>query len=155
MTPQDSPRAGWLIVVVGAIALGVSGAYLVRESLQIDPNDPGWADVAWVVSPILAAGASLAIGILLMLVAAFRLIDVALARAAKATGLGCIGAPIVYLACLFALAGVMDSADANLWWLPPLLLFAMPIVVGIAIVLGYAVGRPTWLSKKADVPPSV
>jgi hypothetical protein len=134
-------------VALGVIALGVCGAYLVNESRQVDPNDPGWAEVAVIISPVLAAGASVAIGTLLMVVAAFRLIDVALSRAAKATGLGCIGAPIVYLFCLFALLDFMDSLDTDSPWLHSLLISAMPIVVGIAIVLGYAVGWPKWLSE--------
>ena len=114
MTPRDPRRAGWLIVALGAIALGVLGAYLVNESAGIDPTDPGWAEVAWIISPILAAGASLAIGILLMLVAAFSLIDVALSRAAKATGVGCGRFPVLYLLSVFALLDFMDSLDAEL-----------------------------------------
>jgi hypothetical protein len=142
MREQRPRRVGWLIVALGVVALGVLGAYLVSSSLVIDPNDPGWAEVAWIVSPMLASGASLAIGILLMLVAAFRLIDVALSRAAKATGLGCIGAPVLYLISLLVLADFLDSLDADALWLLPLLIFALPIVMGIATVLGVVMHRP-------------
>jgi hypothetical protein len=154
MTPRDPRRVGWLIVAFGAISLGVLGAYLGIEFEGIDPSDPGWAEVAWIVGPILAAGGSLVIGVVLMMVAALRLIDVALSRAAKATGLGCIGAPIVYLSCLLLLANSLDSLDANGAWqaLAPLLISALPIGVGIATVLGYVVGWPRWASRNIPNP---
>jgi hypothetical protein len=132
-------------VALGAIALGAFGAYLVNWSGEVDQSDPGWPEAAWLIGPPLAAGASVAIGILLMLVAALRLIDVALSRAAKATGIGCIGAPFVYLLCVLALLYLVDSFHVDSGWLPPMLIFALPLVVGIATVLGYV-----WLND----PPS-
>ncbi len=127
-------------MAVGVIALGVLGAYLVINSIDFlasDPNGEAWPYLAWSVSPLLAAGAGVTIGTLLMLVAGFKLIDLELSRAAKATGLGCIGAPVVYVISMFMLVGFLDSLTAL--WLLPLLIFALPIVVGIATVIGYVV----------------
>ena len=142
MTPPGRQRAGWLVVAAGAIALGAVGVYLVAEALAVDPSDPGLAQVGMVLSPLLAAGASVAIGIVLMVVAAFRLIDVALSRAAKATGLGCVVSPIAYVFCLLTFATALGSLYSDISWLPALFIGALPIVVGVAIVLGYAVDWP-------------
>ncbi len=154
---RSRPRAGWLIVAVGVIALGVLGVYLVINSIDFlasDPNGEGWPYIAWSVSPLLAAAAGVAIGILLMLVARFKLIDLELSRAAKATGLGCAGAPVVYVISMFVLVGFLNSLNAL--WLLPLLLFALPIVVGIATVLGYVVrstNEPTSKTQEVAPPP--
>lgn len=153
-------HAGWLIVALGVIALGVLGAYLVINSLGVDPNGEAWPYLAWLVSPLLAAGAGVAIGILLMLVARFRLIDLALPRAAKATGIGCISAPFVYIVSLFALGQLWEwldlavSPDPGALW--PLLIFALPIVTGIATVLGYVVSSTKGPTRKTQeaAPPS-
>ena len=111
--------------------------YLVNETVIIDPDDPGWGEVAWLVSPFLAAGASVAIGVLLMLVAALRLVDVALSRAAKATAVGCVVAPVLFILGLLAAADFLDSLDAEASWQLPWFILALPIVVGIVTVLGY------------------
>ena len=142
MTPRDRPRAGWLVVAVGVVALGAAGVFLMAQALTVDPSDPGFAEVAWVLSPLLAGGASVAMGIVLMVVAAFRLIDVALSRAAKATGLGCVVSPIAYVFCLLTFATALGSLYSDISWLPALFIGALPIVVGVAIVLGYAVDWP-------------
>ncbi len=140
--PRDRSRAGWLVVAIGAVVLGAVGIYLVVEGLKLDPSDPGFAEVGMFLSPLLAAGASVVIGIVLMVVAAFRLIDVALSRAAKATGLGCVVSPIAYVVFLLALADPLGSLYSDISWLPAMLIGALPIVVGVAIVLGYAVDWP-------------
>ena len=152
MRERPPSRVGWLIVALGVTALGVLGAYLANDSMGIDPNDSGWAELAWFVSPMLAAGASLAIGILLMLVAAFRLVDVALSRAAKATGVGCLLAPVLFLISLAVLADFLDSLDPGASWPLPWFVFAMPIAIGIATVIVYVVRTTDRDRPRAQLP---
>jgi hypothetical protein len=77
-----------------------------------DPNDPGWGDIAFFVSPMLAALIGLLTGLMLALVAALRLVNVSLARARRALVVGMIGGPIIYLAVLIAVMAALDAAQS-------------------------------------------
>jgi hypothetical protein len=90
MTDQGPRRVGWVVVALGAVALGILALYLVSGSSGVAQTDETWWYVATFVSPFLSGSAASAIGILLMLVAAFRLVDVRVSRAARATGMGCL-----------------------------------------------------------------
>jgi len=155
MTDSVPTKVGRLIVGLGVAALGVLGVFLVYDGFGIGPIEDAWAELAWFVSPIIAACAAVATGVLLMVVAAFRLVDVAFSRAAKATGLGCLLAPVLFVLSMFALISFLEPLDAEPSWLIPWLVFALPIAVGIVTVLGYVwhSSLPSSRQPQVAVPP--
>jgi len=145
---------GWLLVALGVVALGVSGAYIAMNTENVvDPKDPSFGLATWFVSPFIAAGSGVAIGVLLIVVAAFGLVDVEMRRAANAAGFGCIVAPVLYFITMMVLADFLESLEADAAWQLPWFIYALPIVIGIATVLGYALRSRGKLSQARQPTP--
>jgi hypothetical protein len=97
---QPVRRIGWLVVGAGVAVLMAFAIYLVIISADLDPDDPGAADVLFCVSPMLAIVDAIVIGLLLTLVAARRLVPLTLTRAVRALVAGVILGPLLYLTLL-------------------------------------------------------
>ena len=155
MTEGSSRRVGWLLVAFGVIALGGFGAYAGNNTEGFEPGDSTWPLIAFMASPFIAAGSGVAIGVLLIVVAALGLVDVDARRAANAAGFGCIVAPVLYFITMMVLADFLESLEADAAWQLPWFIFALPIAIGIATVLGYALRSRGKLSqaRRAAPPP--
>jgi len=128
-----SRRMGWLVVVIGISALMVFSVYLVIITADADPNDPGAADVAFFISPFLAAAAAIVTGILLALVASLRLIPLTIGRVGRALVAGVILGPVIYLIFLIVIASALDAAQSGL--ISAIVSFIAPTLCGIGVTL--------------------
>jgi hypothetical protein len=136
--PATGRRIGWLLVVIAAAAIVGFGAYLgLPEST--DPEDGGWGEIAFVVSPIIAFVAALAMSAVLWVVGLLRLADISVHRARDAAvGGGCLG-PIVFLVILAVGSSTFDSMlNAGRGYV---VIFTLPIVIGVILALGGAIAR--------------
>lgn len=111
---QPVRRIGWLVVGGGVFVLVVFAVYLAIILADLDPDDPGSADILFVLSPMLAVIDAIVIGLLLTLVAARRLVPLTVARASRALAAGVILGPLVYLTLLFVGASWLDAAHSGL-----------------------------------------
>ena len=92
---------GRLLIAVTLALLGVVAVHLtVTGFAGVDPDDPGMYDVATFVSPILAVAAALVTGLLLVILAWLRMIELSAGRALGALLLATVGGPIAYLILL-------------------------------------------------------
>jgi MFS family permease len=135
MRDRGPRRVGWAVVALGAFALGILAVYLVNDSSDIGPTDEAWGYVGWFISPFLAGGAALAIGVLSILVATLKLVDVRVARAAKATGVGCLLAPVVFVLSFLGLVALLAGLEVTASWLWPWFTLALPIAIGVTTVM--------------------
>src|SRR5829696_1626692 len=149
MTEQRPRRVGWVVVALGAAALVIPAVYLLRDSFGTEPTDEAWLYIAVFVGPLLAGGTGLAIGLLIVLVATLRLVDVPVSRAAKATGVGFLLAPVIFIVTLIGAASLFESLNITGSWTLPWLALALPIAVAIVTIAMYLVPTPT---PRAGVP---
>ena len=122
---------------------------LAMSEADGDPNDPGWADIAFVVSPMLAALAGLMTGLMLAAMAALRLVNLSVARARRALKVGIVGGPIIYLAVLIAGTSALDaaqSADALAF-----VSFVVPTLCGIGTTVVAALVRRSPAGAHAEM----
>jgi len=100
-----------------------------------DPADPGIWEIA-ILSPILAAAAALAMGLVVVALAAFQIIELQLLRALAVLVAGVIGAPIVYVvaALLGAQALSVFSRDTTLLF-AAILICLLPVACGAGATL--------------------
>lgn len=116
--PPPSPsrrRIGRIAVAISAFALIALCAALVSDSLiggVGDPKDGGWADIAFVISPFLAIACAFVVGLVLVVVAAFRLIDLTVRQAGGAMLVGMIVAPVLYVLALIVSASALDAVQS-------------------------------------------
>jgi len=136
--PATGRRIGWLLVVIAAGAIIGFGAYLgLPEST--DPDDGGWAEVAFFISPFFALIAALALSAVIWVVGLLRLADISVYRARDAAvGGGCL-APIAYFVILAVGASTFDSMlYAGRGYIA---IFTLPILMGVIFALGAAMAR--------------
>jgi hypothetical protein len=112
------------------------GAFLSVTSADLDPDDPGSADIAFVLSPVLAVIDAIVIGTLLVLLARARLIPITVGRARRALGAGVLLAPIAYLVVLIASASAIDDAHSGA--LDATVSFLVPAICATVIALAIA-----------------
>jgi hypothetical protein len=143
--PEPSPsrqRIGRLIVgmTIGAVIL--LAAVLAMDASRTDADDPGWADIAFFVSPIIAIGSAIVLGLTLVIVAALRLVDLRVGRLSKATVLGVVVGPIVYIAGMVAIAVVLgDAVPSSTAWAFMTVLFPALCGLGVTLIAAF-VRRP-------------
>jgi hypothetical protein len=150
-TPLISAQTGWRVFKVGIAAqLLIAGVFVVLAAVDgPDPNDGGWADLAFFGGPFLAAGAAFLTAILLAVLAGSQgRARPPAADSGRAFVLGFIGGPLVYLALLMACASLLDDARSV-----PLYAFfisVVPILCGIGFTL---LGYPAWRLRPTKTPP--
>ena len=120
-----------MAIAVGAVIL--FAVWLASDTRDIDPSDPGWADIAFFVSPILAFAAAFVIGLVLIVVSLLRLIDLRPARAAGAMVVGLIGAPIIYIVVLILAASALDGVQSSA--VLACVTFVVPAICGTTVTL--------------------
>jgi hypothetical protein len=146
-TPPESPRQrgriGWLAVGIAVVALMLPAVWAAVETHDVDPNDSGWAEFAFLLSPFWAIAAAVVIGVVLIVVAAMRLIGLRTTSAAIAMGIGVVAGPVIYLAVLIASASALDSAQSSV--LLAVITWVFPVVCGIGATLvpAFLFGRRT------------
>jgi hypothetical protein len=131
--PSSNRRIGWLLVGLGVSAMATLAVYLATGMAGSDPNDGGLADIAFVVSPILAAIVAVVTGLLLAIVAKLRLVGFSVARAIRGTIIGLIGGPVIYLVVL-----ILVTYSGSLTQSMPVLGFVMflaPVICGSSVTL--------------------
>jgi hypothetical protein len=136
--PRTGRRIGWLLVAIAAGAIVGIGYYLGLPETT-DPNDGGWADIAFFVSPFFAFIAGLALSAVVLVVRRLRLADVSASgvRASAVAG-GCLG-PVVYFVILAVFASTFDSLlYAGRGYL---VIFTLPIFCGVIFALGGSLVR--------------
>ena len=136
---QPVRRIGWLVVGGGVSVLVLFGVYLVIILADLDPDDPGAADVLFVLSPMLAIVDAIVIGLLLTLVAARRLVPLTVARAVRALAAGVILGPLVYLTLLIFGASWLDAAHSGL--IDAIFSSLVPTICALGATLIAAVAR--------------
>jgi hypothetical protein len=139
MPAQPARRTGWLVVAVGVAVLLAFAVYLAIDEADLDPDDPGAADVAFFVSPMLAMASAVVTGMLLLVVARFRMVSVDVSQAFRAMVVGFILGPITYLAFLIVIASPLDAAHSGV--AVAMVSFIVPTISGIGWTLGTAVIR--------------
>jgi hypothetical protein len=137
LTPTPPRRIGWLAVWITAGTVMLLAFWLAADSTGGDPHDPGWADIAFFISPILAIAAATAVGLVLVFVAGMRLIGVKVGRAGKALAFGFVGGPVIYLVVLIAGASALDKAESTV--VLALFVCVFPALCGIGATLIAAV----------------
>ena len=138
--PHPSRRIGWLVVGIAALAVVLFVDLRTPDTLDVDPSDPGWGDVLVVISPFFALAAAFVVGLVVVLVAAFRLIGLTVRRAGRAMLLGLLGGPVAYFAVLMAsapLVGALGGAPQQR--VLGFLTFLCPVICGIVVTLIAAV----------------
>ena len=132
----------WAIVITAAAILLLAG-WLAIDSMGDDPNDPGWVDVALFVSPILAAAAAFVMGLVLIIVAAAKLVRVTVGRTGLALVVGLVGAPILYFVIAIVIAFVIgiDTVPTSFEW--AVVTCIVPALCGTGVTLAAAsdIGR--------------
>jgi len=133
--PTPRRRIGWLAVsiAVGAVILVATWLAADASSGSGDPHDPGWADIAFFVSPFIAIAAAVVVGLVLVVVAAMRLVGVTAGRAWKALLVGFVGGPVIYLAVLIAGASALDTVESTR--VLGLFTCVFPVLCGIGVTL--------------------
>jgi hypothetical protein len=149
---QPVRRIGWLVVGAGVSVLMVFAIYLVIISADLDPDDPGAADVLFFVSPMLAIVDAIVIGLLLTLVAARRLIPLTVTRAVRALVAGVILGPLLYLTLLILAASWLDTAHSGL--IDAIFGALLPTICALGATLLAAVIRRPGGSHGTDGKPS-
>ena len=142
--PPTGRRIGWLFVIIVAGLILSFGCYLgLVDTSGLDPNDGGWGEIAFVISPILAVLAGFAIALVMFVVRLFRLADISRSQAGAALiGGGCLG-PIAYFVLVVLGASIFDaSLRAGRGYL---FVFTLPIFTGVGFALGAAL-RERWPS---------
>ena len=136
--PPTGRRIGWLLVLVTAAAI-VGVGVLLGLPESTDPDDGGWAEVAFVISPVLAFITGLAMAAVLWLVGRLGLADISASRARDAAiGGGCLG-PIAFFVTLVLGANAYESLlSAGRGYL---IIYTIPIAFGVLCALGAALVR--------------
>jgi hypothetical protein len=132
-------RIGWLVVGVGISVLMIVAVCLVIIQADADPDDPGAADVAFVLSPMLAIADAIVTGLLLVLMAARRLIPLTVARAVRALAAGVILGPLIYLTVLIVSASRLDAAHSGLT--NAIFSYLVPTICAVGVTLITALVR--------------
>jgi MFS family permease len=133
--PPTGRSIGWLYVLIAAGVILSFGSYLGLGA-STDPNDPGWADITFFVSPFFATVAGLAVSIVILVVGLIRLADTTGHRARNAAvGGGCVG-PIAFFVTLVVGANQFDSLlYAGHGYV---VIYTIPIAFGVLFALGAA-----------------
>jgi hypothetical protein len=108
--PYPSRRIGWAAVGIAVGAVMLLAVRLMPVLSDVDPGDPGWGDIMVFVSPFFAIAAAFVVGLVLVVVSAKQLVGLTAGRAGRATMIGLIGGPLVYLAVLLVSASAIGTA---------------------------------------------
>ena len=133
-------RIGWLAVGIAVGAVMLLAVRLAADTSDVDPGDPGWGDIAFFVSPFLAIAAAIVIGLVLVFVAALRLVGLTAGRAGRAVVIGLVGGPLIYLAVLIASAAAVDETHSS--QVLAFMTLVFPVICGIGVTLAAALVQP-------------
>jgi hypothetical protein len=138
--PYPDRRIGWLAVGIAAAAVVLFVVLQTPATFDYDPSDPGLGQILGVISPLFAFAAAFVVGLVIVVVAAFRLIGLTVRRAGRAMLVGLVGGPFAYLAVLMASAPFVDAVDEALAQrVLGFLTFLCPVICGIGVTLIAAV----------------
>jgi len=151
MVPGRAGRWGWAVVGAGVALMVAVALYLVQDTLDVDLDDPGWGDIAFFFSPLVAVAAALVTGVLLTVVAVFRGVALSWQVALTACGAGSIVAPLVYGAALLSLGDAADSAHSALVY--GVFVFLAPVLIGAGTVVAIALVVPRLSSARRAMRP--
>ena len=98
-----------------------------------DPKDGGWADVGFVISPFIAIASAFAVGLVLVVVAGLRLVDLSVGGAVKASLIGVVGGPVLYVVALVVSASALDSLSSVR--VLAFFVFVWPAICGVGVTL--------------------
>jgi len=134
-------NVGWWVVAIAVGAVLLLAMWLAGDTSEIDPNDPGWGDIAFFVSPVLAFAAAFVIGLVLMVVAWLGLIDLTARIAGRAMLVGLISGPIIYFVIMVITVVALDeSVPTSTTW--AFLTLVVPTICGTGVtVIAALIGR--------------
>ena len=149
--PPSDRRIGWVAVAIAVgvlLAISVFGLiWIVRDWGDTSGYDSEWWAYPAIIGLFLACAAAFVVGIVVVVVAAVRLIRLTLGDAVRAMVIGFFGGPAVYyIAVTIAFAIVGDRLPVGGELLPVLaglMMFVLPVICGSGVTLTVAVRLST------------